>query len=224
MRLLILGLVAGLWAAPVAGAQPLVFGTGTNAAGNRVTTAGADLHYRLGASAANVVTQNFPPTAFPVATNWIDPNGAGVRSNWISQTTNGANNLAPGSYVFTTRFDLTNYAIGAINLSGRWAVDNSGTMLLNGNLISSASGFTGFTNFSTSNAAFFVPGVNVLTFNVVNAGTSNNPMGLLVDNPTLTGVTKVPEIDPGSALAPLTFLGIVVLLAQSRRRLSCPVG
>ncbi len=201
-------------------AQPLVFGTGTNAAGTRVGAAGADLHYNLGAGAANVVTQNFPPVAFPIGP-WINPNTAGVNSNWVSVTTNGANNLAPGTYTFTTTFNLTGYIIGAINLTGRWATDNSGTMLLNGNLISTSSSFTAFTTFNTSTAAFFNPGLNTLTFNVVNAGSTGNPMGLLVDNPLLTGVTKVPEIDPASAATPLVFLGIALALVVDRRRRLC---
>lgn len=123
-------------------------------------------------------------------------------SSWISVSSNGG----PGNQVatFLTTFTLTGSTAGAA-ISGFWAVDNIGEIFLNGHDtgIGLAFGFPAFQQlhaFSITNSAWFVEGVNNLTFVV---GDEGPPGALRVDGLT----AAVPE--PSTwAMMILGFLGV----------------
>jgi hypothetical protein len=96
------------------------------------------------------------------ASNWV----------WDSEQSNGENN----QLIFTFSFSLAGYDVTTASLSGLWGIDNVGTVLLNGNLLSSLPDVV-VENFNTLHAfsagpgsSAFVSGLNVLTFDVGNRG------------------------------------------------------
>ncbi len=111
--------------------------------------------------------------------NWGTQSGA----NWISVRGTAAN-VPPGTYTFQYCFSLcSSFENADITLS--ILVDNSATVWLNNNLAASTvTGFGSPTKVNITNQSWFLPGLNCLTFVVVNnplGGTSpDNPMGLNV--------------------------------------------
>ena len=76
---------------------------------------------------------------------------------------------------FQFLFDLTGYDASTASLTGLWGVDNAGSVLLNGNLISSLPNPTLVSNFSSLTAilvnagsSYFLPGANSLVFSLFN--------------------------------------------------------
>jgi hypothetical protein len=128
-------------------------GTGTNGAGNIVLTNGTVVDTNNNAYFQGATTP---------ASNWV----------WDSEQSNGENE----QLIFTFSFSLAGFDVTTASLSGLWGIDNVGTVLLNGNLLSSLPDVV-VENFNTlhafsagpgSNA--FVSGLNVLTFDVGNRG------------------------------------------------------
>jgi hypothetical protein len=108
-----------------------------------------------------------------VINGWWIPNGPS--SKWIGPSPNYVYS-PPGVYLYTSRFFLcsTNQA----SITGRWAGDDSGQILLNGlptgNLLPNGWAFTNWSPVSITSG--FVPGWNQLTFAITNGGYS--PTGL----------------------------------------------
>ena len=128
-------------------------GTGTNGAGNIVLTNGTVVDTNNNAYFQGATTP---------ASNWV----------WDSEQSNGENN----QLIFTFSFSLDGYDVTTASLSGLWGIDNVGTVLLNGNLLSSLPDVV-VENFNTLHAfsagpgsSAFVSGLNVLTFDVGNRG------------------------------------------------------
>jgi hypothetical protein len=94
---------------------------------------------------------------------WIKPADA----RWIYLT--NAANLGQdwGTYEYMTTFDLTGYDPDTAVLSGQWALDQDGSIYLNGNLVATLpdqNWNNQLTPFSL--ASGFVPGANTLAFYV----------------------------------------------------------
>ena len=89
-------------------------------------------------------------------------------SKWISLQADCTAALANATnYGYSTSFRLpANHSDARI--AGEVLADDSVTIQLNGNTIFTGGGFTTASTFSSSNASFFVTGVNTLTFTVNN--------------------------------------------------------
>jgi hypothetical protein len=118
----------------------------------------------------------------PPVPPWI-PNGD--TSLWIGGNT-GLLNAPPGQYAFETTVNIaTDAEAASARLSGAWATDDRGDdVLVNGiplGLINDR-GYGTFTLFpEDAGRGFFVRGTNTIQFQILNAGTTDNPVGLRVD-------------------------------------------
>jgi hypothetical protein len=139
------------------------------------------------------------PTAYPLAVNaWIANSST---SKWIAPSADETNSNA-GTFTYQETFSLYGFDPTTAVLSGAWATDNTGVIMLNGVVVgSSSSSYTTLTPFTISSG--FLPGLNTLDFVVTNAPfAGTNPTGLRVD---LTGTaTAVPVPEPES----VAFLGL----------------
>lgn len=97
---------------------------------------------------------------------WV-PNSSS--SAWIAPDPDTTNN-GDAPYNFTDTFNLTGYALSSVALSGAWAIDDGGTLSLNGHVISTVAspGYSTLTDFSAPNSDF-VPGVNTLVITMTQA-------------------------------------------------------
>jgi hypothetical protein len=157
-----------------------VFNTGVTSVGVLAPDGSIDTHYTLVSSAdptaPGPATYVANSTEFPIPP-WM---GNGPNSKWLTPSSNAAANLAQGTFVYQTTFDLTGFDSATAQLTGQWSTDNFGYVLLNGATV-------GFSN--TSYAVFtpiaiysgFVSGVNTLQFAVDNFPNYPSPTGLRVE-------------------------------------------
>jgi hypothetical protein len=193
-----------------ADAAPIdIFNTGVDANGNVLSPGAADTHYRITASAqGSFVT----PAAAVVQSNhpaWLSNDTVGATgSSWISVIATGNSNIAAGSYVFQTTFDLTGLDPSSAAITAQVAVDNTLTDIrLNGlPLAITRSGFAGFQAPLTINSGF-VAGVNTLAFLVLNASASPNPGGFRLE--ILDAQADV--IPEPATMAALSIAGLLLL-------------
>ncbi|WAC74012.1 PEP-CTERM sorting domain-containing protein [Roseateles sp. SL47] len=122
-------------------------------------------------------------------------------------------------------FDLTGYDISSASITGRWASDNSGVLLLNGQAISTieGNGYTGWTDFS-SITSYFTTGVNTLSFVVTDdANSVYNYTGVRVEFASAVA-NALPSTTPLTSPVPepqtyaLMIAGIAALGFLARRR------
>jgi hypothetical protein len=192
-----------------------LFNTGVNSAG--VVTPGNDTNYTLtgssfGATPRAVSATTFPATVyntFPASVGdntksaWIGPNNAGLEDN-------------PGTYTYSTNFNLTGLIASTANIQGKWNTDNSGLkLILNG--VDVAATNTGFNNggFSTfSLTSGFNAGLNTLAFVVNNTAGTVTPTNLLGANPTALRVeftSATADLQPTAVVPePSDFVGTAV--------------
>jgi hypothetical protein len=193
-----------------------LYSTGVNDAGLPLSGGAVDPHWRLVSS---------PDPAFPgpnarVLNNSAPPLTSGdyvantATSKWIAPRPNGGHNFPASDctigcedadYIYETTFDLTGLDPASVVISGRWAVDDSAEMLLNGlstaNTLAFGPGVRNYhvwTPFTLTEG--FNGGLNTLTIIVNNqyfpdCGDSANPTGLHVQ---VAGTADVPE--PASLL------------------------
>jgi hypothetical protein len=173
-----------------------LFNSGVNDAGTLLGPDETDPHYQLTASA--------DPTApgpsvftlvpgFPVGP-WIEE---GPLSRWIAPQGNQSSGNEPGTYTFTTTFDLTGMNPATAQISGRMSADNSVTgVRLNGSDLGvTAGGFNVWTPFAIPVGSPFAAGTNTLEFDVSNAGDTINPAGFRVEmTGRVTGSGDAPAI------------------------------
>lgn len=192
-----------LAALPAAAATFTVNNTGLG------TEGGADPNWTLSGGTPYVTVDG----QFPFAP-WL---ANSVTSSWISPHPNYAssvNNDAPGSYTFSTTFDLTGLNPGTASLSFVVAADDAlMDVLLNGQSQGiSYVGLTAFSGLFTIDSDF-IAGVNTIDFVVSNGGEVATPAGLRVEfsEATADEISDVPE--PSS----IALMGFGTLLLFSRR-------
>ncbi len=194
-------------AAPIPG----LFNTGFDSEGNLIDGSGiTDAHYELVESpdqgAAGPAAETLNP-GFPVGP-WLEE---GPDSRWIAPQADQSTGNAPGIYVYRTTVDLSAFDPDTVRITGRWSTDNGGVdILVNGEGTGIASnGFTDWTNFELSEG--FIQGINVLEFQLENAGDAANPTGIRVEmdgQATLIGASRIPGLfgtglaSDGSLLGP----------------------
>jgi hypothetical protein len=194
-----------------------IFNTGVDDSGTLLTANSTDPHYSLvtnpdiytGANAFVI------PNDYPIPP-WISN---GPNSNWIAPRSSYLHNLASGTYVYRTNFDLTGLDPLTAILTGSWMTDNNGLdILINGISTGFTTSFTqfqeGFASFSITSG--FVGGLNSLDFVVFNGDSEANPTGLRVEVSGAANSVSVPE--------PMTMLllgfGLIGLAGMRKRRKS----
>jgi hypothetical protein len=211
---------AALMAACASAHSAIVLRTGVNAGGTVMAAGALDTAWSI--SLDNRSTYNASRVLYPVqicCSMDTVPNTAA----WVSDPsiTDSSPNTAWGvgqDVWLRTTFDLTNYVLSTVSLSGIWRIaDNAVGVYLNGNLLpGTTSGSTWFTDFPLSivaGSSVFLGGTNTLELR----GTSGNSLwdgfyfNGAVDG-TRTGTVPVP------ATLPLVLLGLGGLLASKRRR------
>jgi VPDSG-CTERM motif len=184
-----------------------VFGTGADNSGLVLPGGSSDPHYTVSGPGVSGTQQAVVYSAPNLWPQWL-PNDA--NSAWIGFK--DSSNTSPyGTYTFTTTFDLTGYDPSTASLIGRWAMDQSGGLYLNGVLEQSvpdgnwnAGVNPTLTSFTISSG--FVAGVNVLTF----VGPfPDNFDGLRVEPMTLTATPSgVPDGGSTAMLLSISLAGM----------------
>jgi hypothetical protein len=186
-----------------------LFNTGVDATGTPMAGGAVDTHYTFtfDVVSAKVLNDQAP-----------GPYVQSPTSRWVWVQADGLNSpFSVPPYDVITTFTLTPQEIASgVTLSGRYATDNTGTLLLNGNPLSStfnSSTFTSWTPFSIDSG--LIAGNNTLTFRVTND--SGTPGGLNVDQLQYTVGSGAAAPEPGT-LALLALGGVSAGTFLRRRR------
>ncbi|PZR75451.1 MAG: hypothetical protein DLM73_05325 [Chthoniobacterales bacterium] len=159
------------------GATVTLYNTGVNNAGVALPALSSDPHW-------TVVTPSGQGPG-PFVNNfggWIAPPAS---ANWISPFTNQFADGPEGNYVYSTTFNVANADLGNVTITGQVAVDNIGSIQLNGSsngiTLSDQPNFAHYATFTISPTANFVAGPNTFSALVTNtAGSGANPTGAIV--------------------------------------------
>jgi len=149
-------------------------------------------------------------------------NGAWLANNsvsrWMTPTSNGNQSLDPisnGFYTYSIAFDLGKFVPGTASFNGRFASDNTVTLiLLNGTQITQAGlgTFNQWTSFSAGTG--FIGGLNTLSFRLLNLAQANgNPSGLRVE---ILSSAYEPVPEPASWTMMIAGFGMVGTILRRR--------
>lgn len=175
-----------------------LFASGVDGSGALLGDAVNDAHYVVTASTAG---NNYLGTSYTVSTAHIDgawtPNTSSAR--WIVSprpgSPDGKATRPDGTFDYTITFTMPVGAqLGTVSITGTGAAGDSGTIYVNGVLVSGETLAGGVsTNSFTLNAAnsTFAAGSNTITFRVTNVG-NNSSTGLLITG--MSGTVVVPEV------------------------------
>jgi len=215
------------WVSCVAAAALVLLGAAGASAGAIVVSTGLDGSGNLQSAGNSVdanwtyVDANFSPTSgntYVVASNNTDWFGGwlanGPNSDWISPDPD-VSGYGTYPYSFSTTFGLSDYDLSTVSLSGAWAIDDQGSLFLNGNLISSIGdgNWGSLTAFSVPvNSPDFNQGLNTLTITMT--WTDDYLEGVRLEGSVTGDVQSTPE--PGSWA--LAGLGALAIGAIGRRR------
>ena len=150
-------------------AGPAIYNTGVDNNNQQLAGGSLDPHYQMRQLTGGNYIGNTNWTNAVVMNNsitwgeWLKPSDA----RWIYVT--DAANLGQdwGTYEFMTTFNLSGYDPSTAVLAGKCAVDQNGTIFLNGNLVATlpdGNWNNNLTSFSLNSG--FLPGLNTLTFRV----------------------------------------------------------
>ncbi len=179
-------------------------GANWGAGGGATTGHGADPHWTLvGGTAYNGGTNN----QFPIPP-WISET---TSYRWLNSTPSADADTGTATYVYRLTFDLTGFNPATASFAGQFAIDNFGTIALNGVTIGSSGGFSSFSNFSANSG--FLAGINTIE---VAASNSGGPGGALIEF-TASDVTAAGAV-PEPAQWALMLGGFGLAGAAMRRR------
>ncbi len=139
-----------------------ILSTGLDASNDLLTVSGsADANWTVDQSGGGTApAQLVQPYSANFSSSWVPD---GPNSAWIARNANLQNN-GPAPYTFTRTFDLTGQNLANISIAGNWAVDDSGTLSLNGHQIATGSGGGSLSSFSVPAGSLFLnQGLNTLT-------------------------------------------------------------
>jgi hypothetical protein len=179
-------------------AGPVFYNTGVDNNHTLLSGGSPDPHYQMRqvVAGAYVGSTNWSP-AIAMDTSitwgeWIKPSDA--RWIYLADAANLGQNW--GTYEYMTAFNLSGYDPYTAVLAGRWAVDQDGSIYLNGNLLTSLSDGNWNNNLTAFNLiSGFVPGTNTLTFYVRHPDGGD---GIIVSEASLT-VSPLPSLSVTSS-------------------------
>jgi len=162
--------------------------TGLDCSNKLITTGGQqDCHWTVKGNPAQVVA----PGNADWSPWWTSD---GPNSDWIAINANNCCN-GPAPYTFNLTFDLSGYNLATVSLSGLWAIDDQGTLSLNGNTIATLAQLYSypFHSFSVpAGSPFFKQGSNTLSITMT--WDDNDLEGVRLEG-TLTGSSATPAPD-----------------------------
>lgn len=196
---------------------PGLFNTGLGHNGLPLPHGAVDPHYTLIVNPDNTESTAAIAQVTGIPGAWVANNATsswiGPRANTFAATGVPVNaGEGEGTYVYRTQFDLTNFDLASVQITGLWSSDNAGIQIrVNGVSI----GFPNDVGLTFSNLVPFtinqvtatnlVQGVNTLDFVIQNAAVGYT--GLRVQNLSATGVLP-PDTAPHIAVQPAnTIMG-----------------
>ncbi|MGD0411043.1 MAG: PEP-CTERM sorting domain-containing protein [Verrucomicrobiota bacterium] len=157
-------------------------------------------------------------------TEWGANGGTGVASivtssdadwygGWVANDANSSwiaanpNSTAYNNGTYSLSFNLSGYTLSSVSLSGSWAIDDRGSLYLNGNLLASLGdeAWGSLTAFSAPNSDF-VAGVNTLS--IVGGDTDNYLEGVRLEGDVTGSPAAAPDAASSACLLGIALAGM----------------